>query len=155
MKLYNATIVSAFPGTGKSHWFRKMQGSDIKVLDSDSSAFDKAEFPANYIRHIQDNMGKADVILVSSHKEVRDALNDVGIYYNLAYPDQSLKAEYTARYAERGSPESFIKVVDANWDAWIAELKGQPGCAHRVLNAGEYLGDWLDGHVVLSGDSSF
>lgn len=147
MKIYNATIISAFPGTGKTHWFHKMQDSDIKVLDSDSSTFGKADFLSNYIRHIQDNMGKADVILVSSHKEVRDALNDAGIYYNLAYPDQSLKDEYIDRYVERGSPESFINLVDTNWDAWIEDIKGQPGCAHRILKAGEYLGGWLDSHV--------
>ena len=42
-------IISAFPGCGKSHLFR-VAGDSIKILDSDSSKFDKDHFPANY-RH--------------------------------------------------------------------------------------------------------
>ena len=65
-------VVSAFPGCGKSHLFRNK--GDKKILDSDSSTFDKSQFPENYINHIKSNIGDVDMILVSSHKEVRDAL---------------------------------------------------------------------------------
>lgn len=56
-------------------------------LDSDSSNFSwvkdengnntkerNPEFPKNYIEHIKSNIGKVDVIFVSSHKVVREAL---------------------------------------------------------------------------------
>jgi hypothetical protein len=59
-------IVSAFPGCGKSHYFR--ENRDKIVLDSDSSKFDKSDFPRNYIQHIKENRGKVDVIMVSSKK---------------------------------------------------------------------------------------
>lgn len=63
-------VISAFPGCGKSHFFR--ENKDKEVLDSDSSKFDKTHFPQNYIEHIKSNLGKVDIIMVSSHKEVRD-----------------------------------------------------------------------------------
>jgi spore cortex formation protein SpoVR/YcgB (stage V sporulation) len=51
-------VISAFPGCGKSHFFRN--NKDKEVLDSDSSKFDKAHFPKNYIEHIKSNLGKVD-----------------------------------------------------------------------------------------------
>jgi hypothetical protein len=39
---YSTKVISAFPGCGKSHYFRNL----VKiVLDSDSSTFDKSDFP--------------------------------------------------------------------------------------------------------------
>ena len=101
-------LCAAFPGTDKSHYFRN---SELDVLDSDSSTFDKSEFPANYIEHIKNNMGKVDVILISSHEEVRDALVESELPFTLVYPDKDLKGDYIARYKERGSPEKFIELI--------------------------------------------
>lgn len=131
-------IISAFPGTGKSHFFRT---SNLKVLDSDSSKFDKKEFPANYIKHIKENSGKADVIMVSSHKIVRDALVENDIDFVLVYPQKDLKEEYIERYKERGSPDGFIKLLNENWDQWIDEMDQQTGCFKYVLSEGEFLSD--------------
>ena len=68
-KSIETLVVSAFPGCGKSHLFRNK--GEKKILDSDSSTFDKSQFPQNYIEHIKFNIGEVDIILVSSHKEVR------------------------------------------------------------------------------------
>jgi hypothetical protein len=54
----NTMVISAFPGCGKSHYFRN--NSDKIVLDSDSSTFDKSDFPRNYIQHIKSNLGMVD-----------------------------------------------------------------------------------------------
>ena len=134
-------IVSAFQGCGKSHYFR--ENRDKIVLDSDSSKFDKSDFPANYIQHIKENRGKVDVIMVSSHKEVRDALVENGIAFTLVYPDISIKDEYIQRYIDRGSPESFINLLTKNWELWIDELDNQIGCHKIKLKEGEYLSDVL------------
>jgi hypothetical protein len=132
-------VISAFPGCGKSHLFR--ENKDKIVLDSDSSKFDKSDFPNNYIEHIKKNIGKADIILVSSHKEVRDALVDNDIKFTLVYPDISIKDEYLQRYKDRNSPESFIKLLDDNWEIWIGEMNKQKGCKKIKLKKGEYLSD--------------
>src|SRR5574343_786468 len=91
--IYNngTLIVSAFPGTGKSHLFNNTK---LNILDSDSSKFDKSKFPENYIKHIKENIEKVDVILVYSHKEVRNALVKNNIKFLLVYPNKSLKSEY-------------------------------------------------------------
>lgn len=133
-----AKLISAFPGTGKTYYFNN---GDKTILDSDSSTFDKSDFPANYIRHIKENRDKAEVILVSSHKEVRDALVKEGLEFTLVYPKAELKREYMKRFEDRDSHWSFCALIEANWDTWIMELRCQMGCNHRVLNSGEYLSD--------------
>jgi len=132
-------IISAFPGCGKSHYFRN--NKDKIVLDSDSSTFDKSDFPRNYIEHIKSNIGKTDTIMVSSHKEVRDALVENGIFFTLVYPEPSIREEYVQRYIDRGSPESFVKLLTTNWDSWISELEEQRGCDKIKLKKGQYLSD--------------
>ncbi len=126
-------IISAFPGTGKSHYH---ENSDNNTLDSDSSNFswmkDKdgnntkdrnPDFPQNYIDHIKENIGKCEFIFVSSHKDVRDALKDNCIFFYLVYPDRHRKDEFVQRYNDRGSPEGFIALVESNWDSWIKDCK--------------------------------
>ncbi|MCH7928756.1 MAG: hypothetical protein IID03_12385, partial [Candidatus Dadabacteria bacterium] len=94
----NTLVISAFPATGKSY-FKNRVGKN--VLDSDSSKFSwlkkgvrHPDFPDNYIQHIKDNLGKVDIILVSSHKIVREALVKNGIQFVLMYPNRKLKYEY-------------------------------------------------------------
>lgn len=138
--IYNngTLIVSAFPGTGKSHLFNNTK---LNILDSDSSKFDKSKFPENYIKHIKENIGKVDVILVSSHEEVRNALVKNNIKFLLVYPNKSLKSEYVKRYVERGSNEKFIEKISDNWNDWIGELEGQDSCEKIVLNSNEFITD--------------
>ena len=131
-------LISAFPGTGKSHLFRT---SKKKVLDSDSSTFDKKDFPRNYIEHIKNNIGKVDIILISSHKDVRDALVKEGLFFYLVFPNINLKEEYLNRYKERGSPEKFIELISNNWESWIKELQEQRNCVHYELQSGEFISD--------------
>lgn len=119
-------IISAFPGTGKSYYYKNHKDS---CLDSDSSTFDKADFPANYIRHIEENIGKYEFIFVSSHKVVRDALRENCLFFYLVYPEFNNKHTYLKRYKNRGSSEDFIKLLDRNWEKWIAEcLHCREGC---------------------------
>ncbi len=145
--MVDTKIISAFPGTGKSYFH---QNTGLQTLDSDSSTYSwvskgvrNPDFPNNYISHIRDNIGSADVILVSSHKEVRDALVNGDIHYTLAYPDRSLKDEYVERFRQRGSPDTFVELVSTNWDNWISELEAQKSCDHIRLSKGQYLSDVL------------
>lgn len=139
-EIMKTVLYSAFPGTGKSYFFQH-QSHDLIVLDSDSSKFDKSHFPENYIKHIQSNIDKVDVICISSHKEVRDALVAHDMFFTLIYPDVSLKDEYVQRFQERGSPAGFIELITHNWDKWLLELRNQKHCDHIVLRSGEFLGE--------------
>jgi hypothetical protein len=132
-------IISAFPGCGKSHLFRNK--GEKHILDSDSSKFDKSQFPENYIQHIKSNIGVADMILVSSHKEVRDALVDNGIEFILVYPNKEIKDEYIQRYIDRGNEDKFVDLLKNNWSNWIPELEQQEGCKKIELKSGQYLSD--------------
>jgi hypothetical protein len=126
----NTKIISAFPGTGKSVYFQK---NPQKTLDSDSSNWSwthegtnrvrHPDFPSNYISHIKENMGRYDVILVSSHAEVREALLDNKIFFYLVYPGSTRKEEFLERYRNRGNPDRFIQLVSDNWDNWMKEVE--------------------------------
>jgi hypothetical protein len=138
-------IISGFPAIGKS--FLSKQNL-IKVLDSDSSTYSwtiengekirNKDFPNNYLQHIRENIGKVDVILVSSHKDVRQILNQNKIETYLVYPDVSLKDEYIQRYIDRGNDETFIKFISDNWENFIEDLE-QSNMNKVVLKYGEYL----------------
>lgn len=141
-----AVVVSGFPGVGKTHLFRAKP--HFVILDSDSSKFSwvsegvrNPAFPQNYIEHIKDNMGKAHLILVSSHKVVRDALKESGVPYVLVYPDKGLKDEYLQRYRERGSDEAFIRMIESQWDNFIVDLESETWPTTKVLRRGEHLSD--------------
>ncbi len=130
-------IISAFPGVGKTTFFNTQE--EGFVLDSDSSLFSwvtidgirkrNPEFPANYIRHIQENIGTCKYILVSSHKEVRDALTNACLFYHLVYPSLDRKEEFIQRYIDRGSPQQFIDLLKQNYNTWIHEcMNTKYGC---------------------------
>ena len=129
-------VIAAFPGTGKSYCVKNEAEKFDGVLDSDSSNFSwkkdtngnntterNPDFPNNYIEHIKENIGKVDVIFVSSHKEVREALEKENIKYTLVYPNVFQKEDYIKRYKNRGSSESFIRLLEANWEEWINECR--------------------------------
>lgn len=161
-------IISAFPACGKTYAFEKMIGiKGLKVLDSDSSKFSWVEqlidagwlnsnladvkypinvrnpkFPSNYIQHIKDNMESYHYIFVSSHKAVRDAMNDNNIPYVLIYPDRSLLDTWVARCYVRGNDEKFVNTLIENWDRWITECEEESGCSEKIkLQYNQYLLD--------------
>lgn len=142
MKHKNQILIAGFPGTGKSSYCYRdadymPQGF---ATDSDSSQFDKSNFPQNYIEHIKQKISEGySRIFISSHKEVRDALVENNLYFTLVYPEIGLKQEYIERYKQRGSSEKFIELLSNNWEAWIKELQSQKGCDHVVLKSGQFI----------------
>jgi hypothetical protein len=135
-------IISGFPCVGKSVACNVFNN----VLDSDSSYYSwskdgirNPDFPNNYIEHIKRNIGRARWILVSSHKIVRDALDKEGLPYILVYPSRDQKEQYLQRCRNRKNPESFIEMLDKNWDDFITDCEKQGNCEHRVLRPNETL----------------
>lgn len=153
-----AMVISAFPGVGKSYIAQNSNGK--KVLDSDSSQFswlrdkeghkilDKQgkpirdpKFLDKYMDHIKSNIDEADIIFVSSHDNVRQALNDEGINHCIVFPSDSMKDEMLNRYSLRGNDTSFINMMKENWSKFIEGMK-KDTCPHKiVLQPGEYLSD--------------
>ena len=147
-----AIVISAFPGVGKSYY---QQHTDLKVLDSDSSGYSwvvnkgvkerNPDFPRNYIEHIKENLDKVDIILVSSHKEVRHALVRAGVHYVIVYPSVSLKREYLNRYQLRGNDENFVEMMKKNYTSFINEIEKEEGYSKIRLHDDEaYLSDIMD-----------
>lgn len=145
-------IISGFPGVGKSYF--KNNNSKLTILDSDSSNFswlkDKdgnntkernSEFPNNYIQHIKDNMGKVDIIFVSSHDIVRQALKDNNMFYYLVYPCRCIKDEYLQRYKDRGNNNSFIEFIDKNWEDFIKDIEKETFPKLILLRRGQHMRD--------------
>ena len=151
-------VISGFPGVGKTHYF--LTESSKMIVDSDSSSYSwsrpgvrNPDFPNNYMEQITSLLGKCDVILVSSHKEVRDALVANGIRFTLVYPARILKEDYRARFLARGSDDAFVELLDTMWDVWITELQEQRHCDHIELKRDEYLSDVI--RVVRVGPRVF
>jgi hypothetical protein len=140
------TLVSAFPGTGKS-WFFKKTGTSGACSDSDSSMFDKEGFPENYLRHIEGLYSSTNTglsyVFISTHEQVRTGLVACKLPFVLVYPHHTLRDEYLDRYRSRGGPESMVKLMTTEWDNFIGSCQRQHGCKHVVLTAGQYLADVL------------
>ena len=141
MKDIKTRVVSAFPGTGKTFYSTSYEGGmpEFWCTDSDSSKFDKGEFPGNYIQHIKNCIGRYKIVFVSSHKIVRDALVENKIPFTLVYPKDDLKEEYLQRYRDRGNTNIFVNLLDEFWEEWLVDMKAQEGCEHIVLYSKQFI----------------
>lgn len=144
-------VISAFPGCGKTYFYNNNQ-NDYTSIDSDSSEFSwikdidgnntkerNPEFPTNYINHIKENIGKVDIIFVSSHKSVRNALDENGIKYIIVYPDVELKNEWIRRFRERGSVEPFIEFISSNWENFIMVIEDGTNNKYKLCYSDSYI----------------
>jgi len=132
-------IISAFSGCGKTY-LSKTNYNKI-IYDLGCSRFEKLNFPQNYINEIKNMIGKVDILLVSTHKSLRDALTENNIPYTLVFPNEYLKNEYINRYQNRTTTKRVINMIDKNWDIWQNEMKNQIGCDKIILESGQFLSD--------------
>jgi hypothetical protein len=156
------TVISGFPGVGKTEYKNSQFDKGNMVLDSDSSYFSwfedvdgnkerNPDFPNNYMRYIDHYIGTADVILVSSHQNVRDALVEKGIFFYLVYPEITNKDEYIQRYVDRGSDETFVNMLDQQWETFVNACETQVGCSRHELEPNEFLSDITPELIELHG----
>mgnify|MGYP004542774029 CR=1 FL=1 len=156
----NTKVISAYPACGKSYFKENVQDffeseEDITVLDSDSSQFswiyengektDKRnpDFPKNYIKHIKDNIGKVDIIFVSSHSIVRRELAKNNIKFTLVVPKKNCLNEWMIRYINRGDSNEFIDNQIDNWDKWLNEITQEKDTYSKLiqLEQRQYIAD--------------
>ena len=151
--MYNnkgTVIIAGFPGVGKTWCYNNLKDK-YTMLDSDSSNFSwiwengkktdirNPEFPNNYIAHIISNLGKVDVVFVSTHESVRKALADHEIPYVLVYPydTEDNMIYYFTGYVKRGSDTRFMNNIKDNWNNYIGDLMMDTWPVHYVLGAEE------------------
>lgn len=147
-------VISAFPACGKT-WMHE-SSKDKVILDSDSSEFSwitnekgekmrNPEFPENYIAHIKSNIGKVDIIFVSSHLTVRQALTYEGINYITVYPYSDIKEEWIGRCFCRGNDIAFLNFINSSWDKFMEDIYNEPfGDELYRLGREEHLSDIID-----------
>jgi hypothetical protein len=146
-------VISAFPACGKSYAFNNYQ-EHYSMLDSDSSEFSwikdehgnntkerNPDFPQNYMEHIKNNIGNVDIIFVSSHENVREAMSNSGIRFCTVYPKDSMLNEWVGRMYRRGNDEKFIQFIIDNWDSFMSEITcgDNGGFGISKLGNNEYL----------------
>ena len=143
-------IICGFPGVGKTSCERW-----ARVLDTESSAYSHIfdpekmtsrkndEFPTNYIDMVESEMksNRWDIILLSSHKSVRNELKLRKIKFVAVCPQIDCLPEYLGRYLKRGSDYDFMVDIANNWFRYISDIADEELCI--TLGKGQYLSDIL------------
>lgn len=143
-------IICGFPGVGKTACAKY-----ARVLDAESSAYshiiDPVEmtrrendaFPTNYIDMVETEVksDRWDIILLSSHKIVRDELKQRCLRFIAVCPKEELLDEYMARYLRRGSSYEFIAEIRKYWSMYISGMMTEEVVIQ--LEKGQYLKDIL------------
>ncbi len=154
-------IISGFPGIGKSTLVDNNKTNNT-IYDVDSSSFswiiDKSgnktrnpNFVVDYVKHIHrlyhslSTNGYSNIILVSSHELIINALIYYILPFLLVYPNLDRKEEFLKIYEERekqGHPLP-LKVAQEQWDYWIKSCQ-QIECNKLELNNNVFLLDVMD-----------
>lgn len=122
------------------------------LLDSDSSKFSwvkpgerDPKFPYNYLEYIKksqrDNINC--IQFVSTHQEVRDALELFDMRYTVIVPDLRCKDEYIWRFKARGNDDKFIAFIGDNWEDLVSTCRPSRPDQNSlyILKKGEYISD--------------
>ena len=150
--MIESTIIAAFPGAGKTYWHRLHPDT---TSDSDSSAFSwidtprgrvrNPEFPGNYIEHIKSLIGVKEIIFISTHIQVIEAMLAHEIEFINVLPVREAKELYLEKYRARGSDDAFIALVDNKWDEWHDQFEAYvPSVPHNKLYIKEHLTELMD-----------
>lgn len=119
-------IICGFPGTGKS-----MMAKFSRWVDLESTPFKKNWLLyAEVAKHMSDN---GYTVMVSTHKEMLDALEQIEANYVVVIPPMTDKATYLNRYDMRGNTYDFIRILDENWEKWITEIVEKPTVLKTVV----------------------
>ena len=108
-------IICGFPGTGKS-----MMAKLSKWVDLESTPFKKNWLLyAEVAKHMSDS---GYTVMVSTHAEMIEALEQIEARYTVVIPPISDKRIYLLRYYKRGNADDFIKLLDENWEIWLSAI---------------------------------
>lgn len=124
-------VIAGFPGIGKSECIEKKEDLIFQgCYDANMGCL---------IDGIKSNIGKVDIIFVSTRVEVTQALFSNNIPFIYVYPNIELKDEYVGRIFD----EETKKYVIDNWHDLITEIDL---CENDkiALTAGQYISDIID-----------
>ena len=111
-------------------------------------------FIEDYMHAIKKAAEENDVVFVSSHKKVRQALQDNNLSYYTIYPEnkESVKNEWLGRMYSRGSDEVFMKFQSSNWDEFTSNIDNEPHGKQIIrLSNGEYISEKLLEKLIFLG----
>lgn len=143
-------IICGFPGTGKS-----MMAKFTRWVDLESTPFEKDwKRYAKVAKHISDSGYN---VMVSTHKELLAELEQMEVSYIVIIPPVTDKAVYLHRYDMRGNTYDFIRLLEDNWERWIADIIDKPSVLKTLVvlpkdgcimswakEMGEYVGTEID-----------
>ena len=119
-------IICGFPGTGKS-----TMAKFSRWVDLESTPFKKNWLLyAEVAKHMSDN---GYTVMISTHKETLDALEQIEASYTVIIPQITDKDIYLHRYVMRGDNCDFIRLLDSNWQCWISEIVEKPSVLKTVV----------------------
>lgn len=115
-------IICGFPGTGKSTMAKVSRWVDLESTPFRGNWLTYAEVA----KHMSD---QGYTVMVSTHSELLDALEQVEASYTVIIPDATDVQTYMHRYEHRGNSTDFCKKVYDNWYNWIEDIINR----HTVL----------------------
>ena len=155
-------IISAFPGCGKTYLYDNQDKYNYKILDSDSSRYEKHEgWELEYVNHICENIGKYDFIFIAQYPKVLEILNIKNIPFTIVAPDNSkelsekerqlIKQQWFGRFLLRDNShikdfKTWIEKLSINYDNWTSyeQLTKYNPAECILLKENEYLSDRVE-----------
>ena len=156
----SAILVSAFPGLGKTYLYQQYKDR-LKILDLNTGRFEGDDFPGNYIAEVEKRLNDYDLILLSSDRNVRYALNDAGLDFDLFYPSKERKNELVEIYVTNRKSRDFIMNLDHNFYDLIDEIEDEDleHCfkhkldkPHRFIAQFDLLNNFLKSSMEMKGN---
>ena len=119
-------IICGFPGTGKS-----TMAKFSRWVDLESTPFKKNWLLyAEVAKHMSDNGYN---VMISTHEEVLDALEQIEARYTVVIPPITDKNTYLTRYDMRGNSYEFIKLLHENWEKWLSTILYKPTVLKTIV----------------------
>lgn len=119
-------IICGFPGTGKS-----TMAKFSRWVDLESTPFKKNWLLyAEVAKHMSDNGYN---VMISTHEEVLDALEQIEARYTVVIPPITDKNTYLTRYDMRGNSDEFIKLLHENWERWLSAILYKPTVLKTIV----------------------
>lgn len=119
-------IICGFPGTGKS-----TMAKFSRWVDLESTPFKKNWLLyAEVAKHMSDNGYN---VMISTHEEVLDALEQIEARYTVVIPPITDKNTYLTRYDRRGNSYEFIKLLHENWERWLSAILYKPTVLKTIV----------------------
>lgn len=155
-----AILICAFPGLGKTYLYQQYKDR-LKILDLNTGRFEGDDFPGNYIAEVEKRLNDYDLILLSSDRNVRYALNDAGLDFDLFYPSKDRKNELIEIYVTNRKNRDFIMNLDHNFNGLIDEIEDEDleHCfkhkidkPHRFIAQYDLLKDFLNSSLEMNGN---